>query len=647
MIADIELDSRTSAEAPPAWPEAMVRAAIEDGLVLDSEVGPSIVEALMLVADRLARWGEDPDLAGPLDELLQQGKIALDPPLLRAALQDAPELAASAALINWPRERAGELAALGRAQTLLAAGAKLGIGGAPSTAALDGLDAAARMSAQDGRDGPLVLVRPDASCAAELLADEAARARAGVALGAGARALDSALAELAIEAVRNGLDLERGGVRHKAAAARLAGAPDSDIVAALAGAVARGAYSAALDAGADPARRRLVIAASEAGAHALTAFAAGALDPTGAAVGDNEKVIAASIALPRFHDDNGFDGNAFEAAIRVLVRTLDAAHCVQDPCPQRSIVLRLEGLAALLMRAGLAYDSDAARALTAGIGSLAHAAAISESAAHAQAKGAFANWRSAKRQTETGVKRAREAAAALAGPLAARASVIYRSLTEPRPSGLRGTLAIAFANDIGSARRLGLNAAGLAPALGVTIYGPRENGELGRVLSPDARAGLAALGYGAASINAFARHVEGRRTLSGAPGVNLERLAALGFTEPALDAIEEAASDAFNLRAAVHPLVVGAEFCQDVLKLPPDVAAGKRGDLLMTLGFSEEEIAAAEAYCMGAADLNAAKGLDPGAPLSVRARTRDISRCAHRARGGGSAVRAHGARSHA
>ena len=37
-----------------------------------------------------------------------------------------------------------------------------------------------------------------------------------------------------------------------------------------------------------------------------------------------------------------------------------------------------------------------------------------------------------------------------------------------------------------------------------------------------------------------------------------------------------------------------------MLKLPPDVAAGKRGDLMMTLGFSEEEIAAAEAYCMGA-----------------------------------------------
>jgi ribonucleoside-diphosphate reductase alpha chain len=76
--------------------------------------------------------------------------------------------------------------------------------------------------------------------------------------------------------------------------------------------------------------------------------------------------------------------------------------------------------------------------------------------------------------------------------------------------------------------------------------------------------------------------------LRGAPGVSLERLEKLGLTEPALDAIEDAAADAFNIRAVVHPLVIGPELCEEVLKLPPDVAAGKRGDLLMTLGFSED-----------------------------------------------------------
>src|SRR5262249_20658735 len=65
-----------------------------------------------------------------------------------------------------------------------------------------------------------------------------------------------------------------------------------------------------------------------------------------------------------------------------------------------------------------------------------------------------------------------------------------------------------------------------------------------------------------------------------------------------------------HLRAAVHPLVIGPELCQELLGLPADVAAGKRGDLLMTLGFSEEDIAVAEAFCMGGGTLDDAPGLE-------------------------------------
>jgi len=599
-----------NAEAPEAWTEAMEQAALEAGLAVETDAGASVTQALTQVATRLGQWGEDSDLTGPLVKLMHEGKTALDPPLMRAVLSGGAEPAVSAALITWPRERRDELSAVARAQLLLAAGAKLGIAGAPSPAALDALDAGARLADAAGRDGAAILVRPDAENSAALLAEEAARTRAGAALAAGARALDAALAELAIEAVRSGLDIERGGVRRKAAAARLAGAPDADIVAALTGAVARGAYSAALDSGADPARGRVVIAAPEAGAHALTAFSARALDPTGAVACDDEcDFIGASIALTRFHANSGFDFDGFEAAMRTLVRALDAAHGADGASPRRPILIRLEGLAALLMRSGLAYDSDAGRALAASVAALAHAAAISESAALAARKGACPEWKNRKREVESEVTRAREAAAALTGAIAARANSVYRSLPGAKNAGLRVSLTIAFANDGASARRLGLNTNGLSPAPGVACFGLRADGGFGRLLNADACAGLTALGYGDDDIAGFALHVEGRRTLMDAPGVNLARLAACGLTEPALEAIEEAAADALNLRAAVHPLVIGPALCEQLLKLPPDVAAGKRGDLLMTLGFSEDEIAQAQAFCMGADDLKAARNL--------------------------------------
>jgi ribonucleoside-diphosphate reductase alpha chain len=598
MAQDFDDEARPAAIAPPAWSETMAQAALEAGLALDGDIPAAITR----VAKRVGAWGEDETLAPAVRDLLLERKIAFDPPLIRAALSAGAELAVSAALLRWPTDQRDELEAIARAQTLLAAGAKIGIAGAPSPAALDALDAAARLAAPDV-NGAAILVRPEGDAATAIIADDGARLRASAALAAGARALDAALAELAIEAVRNGLNIENGGVRRKAAAARLVGAPDGDIIAALAGAVARGAYSAALDAGADPARRRLRIAAADISAHPLTAFGAGAIDPTGVANSEDEcSTNAASIAIHRFWIDGAFDINAFEEAIRTLTRALDAAHGAHGASPRRPIVIRLEGLASLLMRAGLAYDSDEGRALATNIAALAHAAAISESAALGAAKSAYPDWSRDKKTAEATVKAARDAAASLTGPIAARAQATYRALPGAKNAGLRVTAAIAFANDSSATRALGVSASGLAPLAGVAAYGMRDDGGFGRVLTHDARLGLAALGYNDDTIAALTWHIEGHRTLRGAPGVNLDALAAKGLTEPALEAIEEAAVDAFNLRAAVHPLVIGAELCEDVLKLPPDVAAGKRGDLLMTLGFSEDEIAVAEAFCMGAAD---------------------------------------------
>ena len=273
MAQDLDEDARATADAPTGWSEAMAQAALETGLAVETPGGPSIARGIERVAARVADWAGDDGLAADLRRLLEAAKVMFDPPLIRAALAPGAELALSAALIRWPAARADEMEALARAQTLLAAGAKLGIAGAPSTAALDALDAAARIADPAGMEGAAILVRPDANAAPRLIADAAARLRASTALAAGARALDSALAELAIEAVRNGLNTEHGGVQRKAAAARLAGAPDADILAGLSGAVTRGAYAEALDAGAEPAHRRVVVASPDPSVHALTASA--------------------------------------------------------------------------------------------------------------------------------------------------------------------------------------------------------------------------------------------------------------------------------------------------------------------------------------------------------------------------------------
>lgn len=525
--------------APEGWSHGMVRAAIAAGFAIRGADGADIAAAIDAMSGRLADWAADPSLVSALAKLLRAGKISFDPPLVRAALSDDSRNLASLVRLTWPNE--DETSAVAQAQNLIFHGVRLTITGAPSHAALDALNAAARLADPEGVRGPMIMVRAEGEAAAAMIANDTARARANTALAAGARVLDAALAELTIDAVRNGRNFEHGGLRQKIAAARFAGAPDADIIAALSGSVARGAYSAALDAGASSSRSRVEITSSDVNlqhsAHAFESF-------------EPSEICAASIALPRFQEAD-LDIEDLENAARALVRVLDSA---PGASPSRRIVIRLEGLADLLLGAGIAYDSAAAREHAAIIARIVHAAATS---ANARAK----------------------------------------------------SICVAFDGDEFSASQLGVATAGISPQCSIAQLQFNADGAARRALSESARRGLVALGYDETAIAALCLHVGGRRTLRGAPGVSLERLATLGFTEPVLDAIEEALNDALTLRAAIHPLVIGPEFCETVLKLPADVAAGRRGDLLKTLGFSDADVDAAQAFCLGAAGLTDAPGL--------------------------------------
>ncbi len=126
MARDIDEDLRPTAEAPPAWPETMVAAAVEAGFVVETSRGASVAAAIARLAHRIGEWSKDPALGREVEALLCEAKIGFDPPLMRAALSDGAELAVSAALMAWPRAGAEELEALSRAQRLLACGRKTG-----------------------------------------------------------------------------------------------------------------------------------------------------------------------------------------------------------------------------------------------------------------------------------------------------------------------------------------------------------------------------------------------------------------------------------------------------------------------------------------------------------------------------------------
>jgi ribonucleoside-diphosphate reductase alpha chain len=156
--------------------------------------------------------------------------------------------------------------------------------------------------------------------------------------------------------------------------------------------------------------------------------------------------------------------------------------------------------------------------------------------------------------------------------------------------------------------RLGGAPASAAPGMGPVTVAETADGELTRVLSEPALQGLAALDADPARARA---HLLGSQDLSEAPGIDHAALRAKGFTEHEIAAVETALPFAARLADAVSPQVIDPGFLIDVLGLTDDDLADPDLDLLARMGFTPEEVAAAEAHALGGGGLHDASFLTP------------------------------------
>ncbi|MDO8380541.1 ribonucleotide reductase [Phenylobacterium sp.] len=156
--------------------------------------------------------------------------------------------------------------------------------------------------------------------------------------------------------------------------------------------------------------------------------------------------------------------------------------------------------------------------------------------------------------------------------------------------------------------RLGGASAAAAPWLGAVTIAETEDGAHTRVLSEAALQGLAVLGVDPAAARA---HLLGRLDLSDSPAIDHVALKARGFTDHEIAAAEAALPFAAHLRDAFSPQVVDAGFLSDVLGASDADLADPDFDALKQAGFSDDEIAVAEAHVLGAGALTDAPFLTP------------------------------------
>jgi ribonucleoside-diphosphate reductase alpha chain len=357
---------------------------------------------------------------------------------------------------------------------------------------------------------------------------------------------------------------------------------------------------------------------------------------------DDTACNLASLNLMAFQrGDGSLDVAAFSHAVRlwtivleisVLMAQYPSRRIAQLSYEFRTLGLGFANIGGYVMAAGLAYDSAEARNLCAAISALMTGVAYATSAEMAAALGPFPGFAANRasmlkvmrnhRRAAYGLSHGYEGLSILPVPIDAEAVIDPPVLAAARAAwdqviaegeavGFRNaqTTVIAPTGTIGLV--MDCDTTGIEPDFALVKFKKLAGGGYFKIINQTVPPALARLGYDEAQIAAIITYAVGHGTLDGAPGIDSAALRARGFDDAALAAIEQALASAFDIRFAFNKWTLGERFCAERLRIAPERWADPAFCLLAALGFSREQIDAANAYVCGTMTLEGAPGLKP------------------------------------
>ena len=464
--------------------------------------------------------------------------------------------------------------------------------------------------------------------------------------------LGEALDEIA-DAVQRSEGEHRTSPRHNpllaraCAKARRLGADDGLIARQIQFHQAAGSWAQVEPAAPQPIRHRAVIAQRDlvgAGDPSAVLMAEAALEAPGVHMvfspTDSEAIEAqtcapkAVLALTRFVDENGeFADEAFVDCVSLWVQVLDieasigfclspldaAARSVNRP-----LALGFAGLAELTLSGGLNLNESAGLDFAGHIAALLSAGAVHASACLAARLGAYDGFAAAKAEHIDRLSRNIYETTALKGasPLKGRAlDLAHTALKLAKKTGLRNSQVTALFADPELALRIG---SALGEAFDDTILTVMESddGVVIPMLKPSVIAGLQAVEADWSAVRAFRL---GHRSLLDAPHVNTASLKACGLSDFEIGELQEAVAWSQSLDEVVSAGNLDASTMRDLWGIEEADLADPAFSLLKRLGFSEADVAAADAHIFGNDDLDDLRAVDEAAwalltPLSIRER---------------------------
>ncbi|MEZ5017929.1 MAG: vitamin B12-dependent ribonucleotide reductase [Flavipsychrobacter sp.] len=344
---------------------------------------------------------------------------------------------------------------------------------------------------------------------------------------------------------------------------------------------------------------------------------------------DNTACNLASLNLRRFFDEetSTFDVEGFEYGVRLWTVVLEISVLMaQFPSPEvaklsyeyRTLGLGYANLGSMLMVSGIPYDSDEARAIAGAITAILNGVAYRTSAEMAAALGAFPRFKE-NREHMLRVMRNHRAAAydatdAYEGleikPMGINAKYcpdyLLKSATkawdEAVQLGEKHGYRNAQATVIAPTGTIGLvmdcDTTGIEPDFALVKFKKLSGGGYFKIINQSIPVALKKLGYTPEQASAIVKYAKGHATFAGAPYINHETLSEKGLMGEELKKLDKAVESAFEIGFVFNAYTLGEE-CMKRLGFTSEQYFAPDFSLLEELGFTDEEIDAANDYVCG------------------------------------------------
>ena len=344
---------------------------------------------------------------------------------------------------------------------------------------------------------------------------------------------------------------------------------------------------------------------------------------------DNTACNLASINLRKFFNesDNSFDVTGFEFTTRlwqtvlevsILMAQFPSKEVAQLSYDYRTTGLGFANLGSMLMVSGIAYDSEEARGIAGAITAIMTGVAYKTSAEMASFLGAFDRYEENKEDMLRVMRNHRAAAYDAEGayvgieikPQGIKAQYtpdyLLKAATKAwddavqlgEKYGYRNaqTTVIAPTGTIGLV--MDCDTTGVEPDFALVKFKKLSGGGYFKIINQSVPQALKNLGYSQAENDAIVNFAVGHASFVGAPHINNESLLAKGFLPEEIAKLNGAAKSAFEIGFIFNRFTLG-DACLTRLGFKEEVFADWSFNLLEALGFTEDQIDAANDYVCG------------------------------------------------